>query len=286
MIKNQPLTPQLNSEKKTLGIIYEIEIHRISINPHQPRKYFNDHELDELAASIKEVGIIHPPFVRPIPDSNDFELIAGERRLRAAKLAGLQKIPVLVKETDDMYSAQAALIENVQRQDLNPLEIARALQELVKQYDFNQQELADKIGKQRSTVANYLRLLSLPEVVQISLRQGEITMGHAKAILSLPTTEKQELIHQIIHRDDLTVRQTESLAAKLTKKAKSGKLPYRTRDFYLEEISERIERQLGTKVTIQSLGKRRGRVSIEYYNWDDLNRLLGIFACDEDEPGL
>ena len=278
-------TPTPPTESK-FGQVFEIDIIRISINPHQPRKSFNEYDLDELAASIKEVGIIHPPFVRPIPNSDDFELIAGERRLRAARIAGLRKIPVLVKDTDDMYSAQAALIENVQRQDLNPLEIAKALQELTDQYNFNQQELAVKIGKQRSTVANYLRLLSLPESIQISLRQGSITMGHAKAILSLPTAEKQQLIHEIIQRDDLTVRQTEKLATQLTKKAKSGKLIYRTRDFYLEELAERMHKKLGSKVNIQSLGKKRGRISIEYYDWDDLNRLLTLINCEDNETSL
>lgn len=286
-MNNKSGTLALNSEKEDLiGSIYEIDITHISINPNQPRKHFKEHNLDELAASIKEVGIIHPPFVRPIPNSDKFELIAGERRLRAAKLAGLNKIPVLVKNTDDMYSAQAALIENVQRQDLNPLEIATALQELTEQYGFNQQELATKIGKQRSTVANYLRLLSLPESIQISLRHGAITMGHAKAILSLPTSEKQQLLHEIIQRDDLTVRQTEKLATKLTKKAKTGKLIYRTRDFYLEELAEQMQRKLGSKVNIQSLGKKRGRINIEYYDWEDLSRLLTLMNCEASETPL
>ncbi|MFT4551971.1 MAG: ParB family chromosome partitioning protein [Chlamydiales bacterium] len=286
-MKNESsILPSGPNQKNQIACIYEVDISRISINPHQPRKYFKEHDLDELAASIKEVGIIHPPFVRPLPNSENFELIAGERRLRAAKIAGLSKIPVLVKDTDDMYSAQAALIENVQRQDLNPLEIAKALQELTKQYGFNQQELASKIGKQRSTVANYLRLLSLPESIQINLRQGLITMGHAKAILSLPSAEKQQLLHEIIQRDDLTVRQTEQLATKLTKKAKSGKLIYRTRDFYLEDLAEQIQRKLGSKVNIQSLGKKRGRISIEYYDWDDLSRLLTLMNCEEDQKSL
>lgn len=255
--------------------VREVPVSEIAVNPFQPRRHFAQEELEELAQSIKAVGLIHPPVVRL--GESGFELISGERRFRAAQLAGLKTIPVLIRLTGETESAEAALIENIQRVDLNPIEIAKALRSLIDQFNFHQDELAARVGKKRSTVANYLRLLSLPKNIQDSVYKGIITMGHAKAVLSLEGFEKQNLLHELILRDDLTVREAEEAALRIAEKAKKQTLAYANRDFFLEQLSEKIQRKLGTKVTIQGKGKR-GRIYIDYYNLDDLDRLLTIFG--------
>lgn len=259
--------------------VCEVAVEKIKVNPFQPRGHFSQDELEELAASIQAVGLIHPPVVRPLPGTDAYELISGERRLRASQIAGLAKIPVLIRQTTHSLSAQAALIENIQRVDLNPLEIAKALRTLSEQFGLNQEELGHRVGKKRSTVANYLRLLTLPKSIQESISEASITMGHAKAILSMEGFEKQMLLHELILRDGLTVRQAEEAAQRLSEKAKKQSLAYETRDFYLEQLAEKIQHKLGTKVSIQGKGKR-GRISIDYYNLDDLDRLLELLGVE------
>lgn len=256
--------------------LIEIEIKNIRVNPYQPRKVFLDDELHELAQSIQQVGIIHPPVVRAIGD-HQYELISGERRFRAAQLAGLQAMAVIVKNRNDQMSAEAALIENVQRVDLNPLEIAKALKALMDEFGYGQEQVALKIGKKRSTIANYLRLLTLPLSIQMSINSHQITMGHAKAILSLDDEEKQRLLHELILRDDLTVREAEEASQRISLKAQKKELVYENRDFYIEDLAEKIQRRLGTKVHIQPKGKK-GKVTIDYYSLDDLDRLLEILG--------
>lgn len=258
----------------------EVEVEKIRVNPYQPRRHFAQGELEELAASIQAVGLIHPPVVRQVEGGSFYEIISGERRFRASQLVGLKKITVVVKKSTNEHSAQAALIENVQRVDLNPLEISKALKSLIEQFGYSQDELALRIGKKRSTVANYLRLLTLPKAIQDSVSSAAITMGHAKAILSLGGFEKQNLLHELILRDDLSVREAEEAALRIAEKEKKKALAYVSRDFYLEQIAERIQEKLGTKVLIQGKGKR-GRIYIDYYNLDDLDRLLSIFGVRE-----
>jgi len=254
--------------------IREVPLESILVNPHQPRHHFSQQDLEELSQSIIEVGLIHPPVVRPLENGN-YELVSGERRFRACGLAGLKTIQVLVRESTESISAQAALIENIQRVDLNPIEIAKALKMLMKQLDCGQDELAIKIGKKRSTVSNYLRLLSLPKNIQDSISADMISMGHAKAILSLEGFEKQSLLHEIILRDGLNVRDAEEAALRISQKAKRKNLAYANRDFFLEQIAEKLQQKLGTKVTIQGKGKK-GRISITYYNLDDFDRLITL----------
>jgi ParB family transcriptional regulator, chromosome partitioning protein len=256
--------------------IVEVDLDNIRINPFQPRKQFAEIELTELAQSIRAVGIIHPPLVRLIEDGF-YELISGERRFQASKLAGLKKIPVYVKKNSCCDSATIALIENIQRVDLNPIEIAKALRRLIEEFNFGQEALSTQIGKKRSTVANYLRLLTLPKNIQDSVLQEHISMGHAKAILSLEGFEKQILLHEIILRDDLNVREAEQAALRINEKCKKKKLVCANRDFILDQLAEKIQAQLGTKVHIQGMGKR-GRILIDYYNLDDLDRLLNLFG--------
>lgn len=258
----------------------EIKVDQITVNPAQPRRAFAQQELEELAESIKEVGVIHPPVVRALGDGKTFELISGERRWRAAQLAGLKSIEVVVRDATVSHSAQAALIENIQRVDLNPIEIAKALRSLIEQYGLQQDDVANRVGKKRSTVANYLRLLSLPKNIQDSVTSESITMGHAKAILSLDGNEKQNLLHELILRDDLTVRQAEEKALKLAQRDKKIPSSYVQRDFYIERLAEKIQERLGTKVSIQGKGKK-GKIFIDYYNLDDLDRILTIFGIKE-----
>lgn len=265
------------NEGSDLEDLKDVDVSLIDVNPYQPRRYFSQEELEELALSIKAVGILHPPLVRPVGDGQRYEIISGERRFRAAQLAGFSKIPVLIRKADFSVSAQAALIENIQRVDLNPIEVAKALSSLMQEFSLSQDDLARRIGKKRSTVANYLRLLALPRDIQNTVSKGDISMGHAKAILSLDTIEKQFLLHELILRDDLSVRETEEAALRISEKAKKKVLTYTNGDFYLNQLAEKMQQKLGTKVIIQGRGKR-GRIFIDYYSLDDLDRLLGVLT--------
>jgi ParB family transcriptional regulator, chromosome partitioning protein len=258
-----------------------VSLLQIRVNPYQPRREFKPEDLEELAQSILSVGLLHPPLVRPLPNSDLYELISGERRFRASQLAGLTTIPVYVRATNYSVSAQAALIENIQRVDLNPLEIARALKRLMVEFGLTQDLLAQQLGKKRSTLANYLRLLSLPPVIQESIARDFITMGHAKAILALDQEEKQMLLHEIILRDNLNVREAEQAAQRIGEKAKKQQLSYVPRDFYLEQLADKIREKLGTQVSIQAKGKK-GRICIDYYSLDDLDRLLVLFGVSQE----
>lgn len=257
--------------------IKEVDINCVVVNPFQPRRHFAQEELTELAQSIQAVGLIHPPVVRPCSDGLTYELVSGERRFRATQMAGFKTIAVLVRDSSHEISAQAALIENIQRVDLNPIEIAKALRSLIVEFGLQQEELAIRVGKKRSTISNYLRLLGLPKSIQDSVSSGHISMGHAKAILSLEGFEKQSLLFELILRDELTVREAEEAALRIAEKAKKQILVHTNRDFFLEQIAERIQRQLGTKVTIQGKGKK-GKITIDYYNLDDLDRLIALFG--------
>jgi ParB family chromosome partitioning protein len=259
--------------------VTEIDIQQLRVNPHQPRRYFSKEELQELADSLRSVGFIHPPLVRH-DGSGGYELISGERRFQAALLAGFSKIPVNICNSDTQMSAQMALIENIQRVDLNPMEVAKALRSLIEEFGYSQEELAKRIGKKRSTVANYLRLLSLPKNIQDAVVADKITMGHAKAILSLDNFSKQNLLFDLIERDGLSVREAEEAALRIAEKAKKKKLVYVNRDFLLEQLAQKVQQALGTKVSITGKGKR-GRVAIDYYNLDDLDRILALLGVGD-----
>jgi len=259
-----------------------VPVIHIQVNPYQPRRDFCQEDLEELAQSIRTVGILHPPLVRPISDSHLFELISGERRLRAAQLADLSTIPVYIRQTDYETSAQAALIENIQRVDLNPLEISKALKRLIEEFGVTQDQLSQQIGKKRSTIANYLRLLSLPKAIQESLLTHRITMGHAKAILALEREEQQQLLHNQIVRDHLNVREAEKAARQLNEKEEKTTSKALPKDCYLENLINKMREKFGTDVSIQGQGTR-GRIQIDYYSLDDLDRLLAIFGVSHDE---
>ena len=267
----------------TSDYVAEIEIEKIRVNPHQPRRTFSEEDLQDLATSIRTVGIIHPPLVRPLNDGS-YELVSGERRFRATQLAGLNKIPVLIRTSDEITSAQAALIENIQRVDLNPIDIAASLRKLMDEFGLTQEELATRIGKKRSSIANYLRLLNLPATIQEGLRTEKITMGHAKPIAALTGFDMQLHLYEKITREELSVRQTEECVNQILKKQKRRKIQTETRDFFLEQIGDKLQNVLGTRVTISGSHKR-GRISIDYYNLDDLDRLMELLGLNKDRYG-
>jgi ParB family chromosome partitioning protein len=257
-------------------ILKEVAIDKIFVNPDQPRHVFDTADLEELAQSIRQVGLIQPPIVSALEDNEGYQLIAGERRLRACKLVGLATIPVLVRPSARQRSAEAALVENLQRIDLNPMEVASAMRSLMNQFGLNQEALAQRVGKKRSTVANYLRLLTLPATIRDSVSGGQLTMGHAKVVLSLDKPEMQLLLHQKIIEGQLTVRDTEKLAEQLSqKKATASKpAPARTSDVHIRHLERELERTLGTRVAIREGSAGTGCVEIDYYSLDDLDRVL------------
>lgn len=258
-----------------------IPLDRIRLNPNQPRRLFAEAELMELAESIKAVGLIHPPVVRQIEDQEQYELVSGERRFRASQIAGLIEIPVIVCSTSQLQSAEAALIENIQRVDLNAIEIAQALKRLMQEFHLNQNELALRIGKKRSTVANYLRLLTLPQSIQDNLIEGNITMGHAKAILSHEKGNRQVELLQAILKDKLNVRQSETLSQRFHGNSKQKVPKNQKNDIYLDQLAQKLQYRLGTKVSLQRKGSG-GSISIEYFSLDDLDRVLGILDIKMD----
>ncbi len=253
--------------------IESVDLEAVRVSPFQPRRHFSDEELDELATSIQAVGLIHPPVVRKVVSGGKvlyYELIAGERRWRAAKRAGLKKLSVLVRDSDDEHAAKSTLIENVQRVNLDPMELAEAFQKLITVFRMTQEEVSEKVGKKRSTVANYLRLLTLPQTIQQTLSKGEISMGHAKAILSLDGSELQDMLTKLIVDKQLTVRDAENESRKLSHKKK--KVTGGGRDPHLEEIEEHLKERFGTKVEIAP-ARRGGKITLHYYSTEDLERL-------------
>jgi ParB family chromosome partitioning protein len=261
---------------KTQEII-NIDLTRIIPGDQQPRRVFRDAALRELAASIKEKGVLQPVIVTRTGDGT-FRLIAGERRWRASGLAGLKKIPAIIKDVASADSLEIALIENIQREDLNPVETADAFHRLMQDFKLTQEELSAKVGKDRATVANYLRLLKLPEEIRSFVNDGSLSMGHAKAILSIDGKPNQlEAARRIIHKG-LSVRETESLAKKLASGEGKKKVVHQKKDAQIASLEEKLARHLGTKVRLFHKGKK-GRIEIEYYSLDELDRLIDILTA-------
>jgi ParB family chromosome partitioning protein len=258
--------------EKGEDILY-IDIERILPGKQQPRKVFHEDSLKELSSSIREKGVLQPIIVSRAGDGT-FTLIAGERRWRAAMMAGLKKIPALIKNVASKDSLEIALIENIQREDLNPVETAEAFNKLLRDFNLTQDELSDRVGKERATVANYLRLLKLPEEIKSLLYNGTLTMGHARALLSIEGKTNQIEAARRILKNGLSVREAESLARKLSKQA----APAKKRDPQIASLEEKLIKQLGTKVRLRHKGKKGGKIEIEYYSLDELDRLLEILT--------
>jgi ParB family transcriptional regulator, chromosome partitioning protein len=249
----------------------DIPIARIVRNPYQPRQRFDEAELERLASSIRDHGVLQPVLVTETLDG--YQLIAGERRVRAAELAGLDRVPAVVRQIAGRDQLQLALVENLQREDLDPIEEAHAYRQLIDEFGFTQEELASRVARARSTVANTLRLLDLEQAVQDAIGSGLITEGHGRALGSLPGPAQLQLLEVILARD-LSVRQTEELARRLRDKpeAQATQASARTPDPDLERVEDELRQALGTKVSV-ARGRRGGRIVIEYYSDEELSRL-------------
>lgn len=256
--------------------ISEISISELDVNPFQPRTDFDQITLNELAASIKTQGIIQPITVRKLA-INKYQLITGERRVQAAKIAGLKSLPAYIRTANDQQMLEMAIIENIQREDLNAIEIAIGYKRLMSECDLKQEEMADRVGKKRSTVTNYLRLLKLPSDIQVAIRDKKISMGHARAIINIDNIDIQLQIFKRIIKDDLSVRKVEELAKLLTIGAK-GKVPAGTKssDPAIYALQTKLSSHFGTKVVLTADSKNKGAIKIPFASAQDLNRLLEI----------
>jgi len=253
---------------KAVNGILEIDIIKITPNPHQPRTHFDEEKLRELAESIKTHGIIQPIVATKV--DNGYEIIVGERRFQAAKLAGLKTVPVIVRDATEQQKLELAIIENIQRHDLNVIEEAKAYQELAAEFNLSQEDIAQKVGKSRSAVANKIRLLNLPVEIQKAIIENKITEGHAKAILAIDQPEKQRALFEMILKNSLTVRQTEDKTKEISVRTHKRVIHV---DPETKELENKLVGILGTKVKITKSGGG-GRITIEYYSDEELNNIL------------
>ena len=244
----------------------------------QSRKNFDPEEMKELVASIRKTGIIQPIVARKSPSG--FEIIAGERRWRAAQEAGLKKVPVVVREAKDIEVAEISLIENIQRAELNPLEEAQAYETLANVFELSQEEISSRVGKDRSTVANSIRLLKLPEEIKKALSKKELSAGHARALLALNTKEEQITVFRQVRKKELNVRETESFIKKL-KKTRTPEPKKNRKDVYLSDLETRLSAALMTRVQIH-LSKKGGVIEIRFVSNNDLNRIIGLIGEEKD----
>jgi ParB family transcriptional regulator, chromosome partitioning protein len=257
--------------------LLEIPVEAVAPNPRQPRTLFEDESLEALALSIREVGVLQPIVVRKA--GTGFELIAGERRLRAAKLAGLATVPAVIRDSDDTESLREALIENIHREDLNPIELAEAFRELLEELGLKQETLAERLGVSRSHIANTIRLLQLPIEVQTLLAEGKIQAGHGRALLSLGDAEAQRTLATRVAAEDVSVREVEDLVRAYlehpshTDRERGAVAVSEPTENPLAEVEELLSEQLATRVTIQS-AKKRGKIVIEFGSADDLDRIV------------
>ena len=262
---------------KVVGNIIELEIDAIEINPFQPRTNFNEESLKELATSIKELGVIQPITVRKL-DFNKYQLISGERRLRASALVGLQTVPAYIRIANDNESLVMALVENIQRHDLDPIEIALSYQRLMDEIELTQEQMSERVGKKRSTIANYLRLLKLDPIIQTGIRDGFISMGHGRAIINIEDQDVQTDIYQKIVSQNLSVRDTEavvksyqdSLKPKSTTKTKS------TTFEVAQSEKNQFNNYFGAKVDIKLAGNGKGKITIPFHSEEDFNRIVKL----------
>lgn len=265
--------PELDTQEDDANQIIELDITELRPNPYQPRKSFQVEAIEELKNSIIEYGIIQPLLVRKV--IKGYEIIAGERRYRAAKEANLEKIPVIVKELNDQKMMELALLENLQRENLTPVEEAQAYVNLMKSYQLTQEELSKKLGKSRPHIANHVRLLQLPTQAIAMLNSGELSMGHGRALLSLKNKAKMKDVIAKITKEKMNVRQVEQLVHQLNE-TKSRPSKSRTKkDVFIVQFEDKLRERLGTGVKIVQ-GKNKGKIEIEFFNQDDLNRIVEL----------
>lgn len=277
-----PTAPEAEVQTSGSSSISEVELSRIKPNPDQPRHEFNEEALQELADSIREIGIIQPITLRDMGDGT-YVIIAGERRWRATQKAGLLTIPAYIRTVDDENMMEMALIENIQREDLTSLEIALAYQQLMEQYNLTQERLSERVGKNRTTVTNYLRLLKLPAVIQMALKERELDMGHARALLALDDPSLQIKVFNQIKSEGLSVRRVEAIIKELqeggTVKTKSGSSIENksTRSHEFSQLKDSLSQMFRVKVQLTCSDKGRGKISIPFANDAELERLLELF---------
>lgn len=265
---------QDKNASKLVGNIVEIELEAIALNPFQPRTNFNEEALRELASSIRELGVIQPITVRK-QEGNRFQLVSGERRYRASKLIGLKTIPAYVRLANDQEMLEMALVENIQRKDLDPIEVALSYRQLIEEIKLTQEQLSVRVGKNRSTVTNFLRLLKLDPIIQTGIRDGFLSMGHGRALINIPDQNLQLEVYQKIIKDNLSVRQTEQLV----KQVKQGK-PVNAAPAVKKELPEFVSRgirdisnYLGHKVEAKVTGREKGKIIIPFHSEEDFNRI-------------
>lgn len=268
-------TTSVNNKDKIVGSIVEMDLNLIDENPYQPRSYFNDEALQELGSSIKELGVIQPITIRKLK-GNKFQLVSGERRLRASKLIGNTTIPAYIRIVDDKEMLEMALVENIQRKDLDPIEIALSYQRLIDEINLTQEEISKRVGKKRSTISNYLRLLKLDPIIQTGLRDEFLSMGHGRALINVENTEDQLAIYEKIIRQNLSVRQTEQLVKNLKDESStiSKKLVEKieTPNFISNALNTFSE-YFGHKIDIKLAGKNKGKIIIPFHSEKDFNRI-------------
>ena len=274
LLSDEALTAAAEGET----IVKMVDINEVEPNYEQPRKKFDEIELQELSKSILEHGIIQPLIVRE--KEGKYEIVAGERRYRAARLASVNEIPIIIKSFSEQETLEVALIENIQREDLNPMELASAYSLLMDRFDLNQEQVADKVGKSRPSVANIMRLLKLNPYVQEKLREGEITFGHARALLAVKDLTVQKHLTDVIIGRALSVRETEKYIQELANKKKNKKDEKPGHNPFYREIQEDLQRLFGTKVSI-SKGAKKGKIEIEYYSDEELSRILQIMNMNK-----
>lgn len=268
------ITAKDKNADKLIGNIIEIDLGAIVENPYQPRTNFNEESLRELASSIKELGVIQPITVRKL-EGNQFQLVSGERRFRASKIIGLKTIPSYIRIANDREMLEMALVENIQRKDLDPIEVALSFQQLIEVIKLTQEELSIRVGKNRSTVTNFLRLLKLDPIIQTGIRDGFLTMGHGRALINVPSLETQIEIYQKILKDKLSVRQTEQLV----KKNRDGKslhnlnVKSKALPKYVENGIKEISTYFGHKIEIKVTGKDKGKIIIPFHSEEDFVRI-------------
>ncbi|MDG2150967.1 MAG: ParB/RepB/Spo0J family partition protein [Polaribacter sp.] len=272
-------TPKINSSSdknadEVVGSIIEIELDFIDVNPFQPRTYFNEASLQELAKSIQELGVIQPITVRKLK-GNRFQLVSGERRYRASRLIGNETIPAYIRLANDQEMLEMALVENIQRKNLDPIEVALSYQRLIDEIELTQEELSSRVGKKRSTITNYLRLLKLDPILQTGMRDGFISMGHGRAMINVENTEDQLGIYEKILKEKLSVRQTEDLVKKLksgtTTKPNKKQIPS-----YVKKSIAGISQYFGRKIDVKISTNGKGKILIPFHSEEDLNRIKNL----------
>jgi ParB family chromosome partitioning protein len=272
-------SPNINSASdknadKVVGNIIEIDLDSIDVNPFQPRTYFDEEALRELASSIRELGVIQPITVRKL-EGNKFQLVSGERRFRASKLIGSKTIPAYIRLANDQEMLEMALVENIQRKNLDPIEVALSYQRLIDEIQLTQEELSIRVGKKRSTVTNYLRLLKLDPILQTGMRDGFISMGHGRAMINVENTEDQLAIYEKVLREKLSVRQTEDLVKNL-KTGAIAKPKKKVIPAFIRESKKEISTFFGHKIDITLSNNGKGKISIPFHSEEDFNRIKNL----------